>query len=85
MRDKNARNDREFKGMGKEDCQQTHIPGDRIFLETLFSYSHKVSFFFPLIHTEKYMWCTHNNLIQPSHVNKYMQLISYITMLPKNT
>lgn len=84
MRDKNARNNREFKGMCKEDSQQTHIPGDGIFLETLFSYSQKVYFFFSHTHRKIHRWCTHNNLIQPSHVNKYMQLISHITMLSKN-
>lgn len=62
MRDKNARNDREFKGMGKEDCQQTHIPGDGIFLETLFSYSHKVSFFL-LSYTQKNTRGTHITIL----------------------
>lgn len=70
-----------------KDSQQTYIPGEGICLETLFSYSHNLSFFFFFLlhtHTKPNTLCTHNNFIQSTHVYKNMQLIPHITTLPEN-
>lgn len=72
------------RGWVGKDSQQTHIPGEGIFLLTSFSYSRNLSFFFS--HTQKntYVVHTQKNFSQPTYVNKYMQIISHITIVPEN-
>lgn len=74
-------NSRGWVGRGS---QQTHIAEEGIFLETSFSYSHSLSVSFSQTQKNAHMVHTQNNFIQPTYVNKCIQLISLITMVPEN-
>lgn len=52
------------RGWVGKDSQQTHIPGERIFLETSFSYSHNLSFSFVYTQKNAHIVHTQNNFIQ---------------------
>lgn len=54
------------RGWVGKDSQQTYIPGKGICLETLFSYSHNLSFFFffsSYTHTQNQIHCAHTTIL----------------------